>query len=198
MVTRDPRIDAYIEAAAEFARPVLRELRARVHAACPDVVETIKWRAPTFEFEGMLAGMAAFQKHCLFGFWKDTLLREQDGLGECLDLLGKLKAVGELPGKAAFAKAVRSAMALNATGAKVPRAKPGRKPPLAAHPEFARALAASPKAKRCFAAFPPGAQREYHEWVNGAKQDDTRARRIEQAVQWIAEGKRRNWKYERC
>ncbi|MBL8752395.1 MAG: YdeI/OmpD-associated family protein [Planctomycetes bacterium] len=197
MATTDPRIDDYIACAAEFARPILRELRARVHAACPEVVETIKWRVPTFEFAGMLGGMAAFKAHCLFGFWKDPLLRES-GSAAVLDVLGKMTSVDDLPGKSVFAKVVKQAMALNATGAKVRRARPGVKAPIAAHPEFVRALAAAPKARKCFAAFPPGAQREYNEWIQDAKKDDTRARRIEQAVAWIAEGKRRNWKYERC
>jgi uncharacterized protein YdeI (YjbR/CyaY-like superfamily) len=198
MVTRDPRIDAYIENAPEFARPVLVELRARVHAACPEVTETMKWRTPSFELGGLLGGLAAFKHYCSFGFWKEPLLREDPALRATVEQVGKVTAVGELPTKAAFAKVLKRAAELNASGAKVPRAKPKTKAEIAAHPEFAKALAASKKASAQFAAFPPSAQREYLEWVADAKKDDTRARRIEQAIEWIAAGKHRNWKYERC
>jgi uncharacterized protein YdeI (YjbR/CyaY-like superfamily) len=201
MSTRDPRVDAYIEKAAPFARPILIELRERMHAACPDLVETIKWRMPTFEHGGILAGMAAFKQHCSFGFWQDQQLRELPGLAEILEAAGRTTTVDDLPSRSAFTKVVRQAVALRAATAEAPKpkAKPKpAKPPIAMHPEFARALAASKRVKAAFAAFPPGAQREYLEWIADAKQDATRARRIDQAVEWIADGKRRNWKYENC
>ncbi len=197
MVTTDPRVDSYIEKAAAFAQPILRELRARVHATCPDAVETVKWRMPAFEFQGLLAGMAAFKAHCTFGFWKDRILRRSGGDAALLDQLGCLKLPKDLPGKAAFAKAMKAAMQLNAEHVPAPRAKTKRKP-IAMHPAFGKALAASKKAKAHFESFPPGAQREYLEWITEAKKDETRDKRIEQAVEWIAEGKRRNWKYENC
>ncbi len=198
MATRDPRIDAYIEKAPEYARPVLVELRARVHAACPEVKETLKWRTPSFEHHGLLGGMAAFKAYCTFGFWKETLLKKEPGLAAAIDAVGRMTTRADLPTKRAFAQVLAKAMALNEAGVAVPRRRSGTKPPLARNPDFLRALAANPKALRCFEAFPPGAQREYHEWIVDARKDDTRARRIEQAVVWIAEGKRRNWKYERC
>jgi hypothetical protein len=194
----DPRIDAYIAAAPEYARPVLLELRRRVHTACPAVVETLKWRTPSFEYEGLLGGMAAFKKYCSFGFWKEPLLRKDAALAAVVDGCGQMTSLADLPGKAAFAKALKRAMQLNADGTAVPRAKRASKQAIAAHPEFARALAASKRAKQAFAAFSPSAQREYLEWIAGAKQDATRARRIDQAIEWIADGKHRNWKYERC
>jgi uncharacterized protein YdeI (YjbR/CyaY-like superfamily) len=198
MVTRDPRVDAYIEQAPDFARPVLTELRARMHAACPDVVETIKWRVPSFEHGGLLGGMAAFKAYCMFGFWKDPLLREDADGAAVLEALGRVTKVGELPSRRAFGKVVQRAMELNAAGTVVPRKPKAAKAKVAMHPELARALAAKPAAKKRFAAFAPGQQREYIEWIADAKKDDTRARRIEQAVEWIAEGKKRNWKYETC
>lgn len=197
MATLDPRFDAYLDKAPAWAQPVLRELRARVHAACPDVVETVKWRAPSFEFEGLLGGMAAFKAHCLFGFWKDKLLRADKGTAALLDRMGRMTTVADLPSKAEFAKVVKAAMKLNAEGVATPRATKPKKT-VAMHPAFARALGASKKAKGHFDAFSPSAKREYVEWIADAKKDDTRDRRIEQAVEWIGEGKRRNWKYENC
>lgn len=195
---RDPRIDAYIEQAAEFARPLLRELRERVHAGCPGVVETVKWGAPSFEHHGLLGGMAAFKKHCLFGFWKhDLLAKEADEWQQLGERLGRLTVAADLPNKRDFQRLLRRAMELNEQGVKPVRAKKA-KPAIAVHPAFAKALAASSEAKRHFAAFAPSRQREYLEWIAEAKAEATRERRIDQAIEWIAEGKHRNWKYERC
>ena len=198
---RDPRVDDYIRKAAPFAQPILTELRERMHQACPDLVETIKWRMPTFEHGGILAGMAAFKKHCSFGFWQDQQLRELPGLAAILEAAGRTASVDELPSRRAFAKAVQQAVVLRAATASAPKQKATAKPKpakVAMHPEFERALAASKRATTAFAAFPPGAQREYLEWIAEAKQDTTRARRIDQAVEWIADGKRRHWKHEKC
>jgi hypothetical protein len=202
MVTKDPRVDAYVAAAPTFAKPILIELRARMHAAAPDVRETIKWRIPAFEARGLLAGMAGFKAHATFGFWRDKLLRADSGFAATADRLGRMTDIAELPTKAAFAKAVRQALVMDARAEQLPRgrliAKAQVKPKLvAAHPEFARALAAVPAAKAAFAAFAPGYQLDYLEWIADAKRDDTRLRRIEQAIDWIAAGKHRNWRYER-
>lgn len=194
----DPRVDAYIEKAPEFARPILTEIRARLHAACPDVAETIKWSTPTFAHHGILAGLAAFKAHCALGFWKEKLLREDAAMGAVLDALGRVQTKADLPARAAFQKLVRRAMQLNENGVAVPRGAAGAKAPPPMHPDFRRALAADKKARAVFEKFSPSAKREYLEWIADAKKDDTRARRIEQAVGWIAEGKKRNWKYENC
>jgi len=197
MRTLDPRVDAYIANAPAFAQPILVELRKRVHAACPDVVETLKWRMPSFEYKGLLAGMAAFKAHTAFGFWKDALLRKEPRHAATLERAGCMKTSADLPPKSPFAKAVQRAMQLNADGVKTPRTvKP--KQPIAVPADFARALAASRKAKAVFDAFAPSCKREYLEWIVDAKREDTRARRIEQAVEWIADGKKRHWKYESC
>src|SRR5262245_25769167 len=146
MPTLDPRVDAYIANAADFAQPMLVELRRRVHATCPDVVETLKWRMPSFEYKGLLAGMAAFKAHLTFGFWKDALLRKEAAHAAILDRAGCMQAIADLPPKVAFAKALQRAMQLNDDGVKPPRAsKP--KQPIAVPADFARALAASKKAK---------------------------------------------------
>lgn len=198
MPTLDPRVDAYIQNAPAFAQPILIELRRRVHAACPDIVETIKWRMPSFEHGGLLAGMAAFKRHLTFGFWKDAVLRKEEEHAATLERAGCVKTLADLPPKAAFGKALKRAMQLNAAGVANPRQKAARRPAIGMHPEFARALATSRKAKATFTSFAPSHQREYLEWIADAKRDDTRARRIGQAIDWLAAGKKRNWKYERC
>ena len=198
-MARDPRIDAYIERAAPFAQPILQHVRVLVHEACPAVEETIKWGMPTFVHAGaILCGMAAFRQHASFGFWKHALVvgegEPRDGMGS----YGKLVSLDDLPPKRTLLAHLRKAVALNEAGVKSPARKSAPKPPPETTPELAAALAQSPAAKAAFDAFPPGCRREYIEWIAGAKRPETRARRVSEAVAWMAEGKRRNWKYENC
>ncbi len=196
MPTCDKRVDAYIAKSLEFARPILIELRARVHAACPQVVETIKWSMPAFDHRGPLAHMAAFNKHCAFGFWKHELVVGDDpGARKGMGSFGCLTSLDELPTKAQFAKQIKLAMKLNEQGIKAEKRSKAAKPSVALHPDFARALSRNKSAKAGLEALAPGQQREYREWIAEAKQDATRERRIEQALEWLAEGKPRNWKY---
>ena len=198
MGTRDARIDAYIAKAAEFARPILRHVRALVHDACPEVGETLKWGMPSFEYKGLLCGMAAFREHATFGFWKHDLLVKDDAKArEAMGSFGRLRSVGDLPPKRTLAGYVRRAMKLNDDGVKAPRAKTRPKKPIPVHADFRAALAKNAKARAAFEAFPPSHKREYLEWIAEAKRDETRVRRVSQAVAWMAEGKPRNWKYMR-
>lgn len=196
MVTRDPRIDTYIEKAQPFARPVLTHLRRVIHEACPDVVETLKWSSPSFEYKGILCGFAAFKQHCVFGFWKHELLfdAEARALGS-YGPFGRLTSVDELPPKKELVRLVKAAMKLNDEGVKAPRTKTATKKPIAMPPELARALKTHAQARATFEAFSPSHQREYMEWIGDAKAEATRTRRLEQALEWLAEGKSRNWKY---
>ncbi|MEY4673071.1 MAG: hypothetical protein RL148_855 [Planctomycetota bacterium] len=193
----DPRIDAYIAKAPAFAQPVLAELRSRIHAACPEVEETVKWGAPAFVYHGPLAGMAAFKAHCAFGFWKSELLQaEQAQSREAWGSFGRITGVGDLPTKARFKALVKQAMALNEQGVKSPRGGRAKRPEAPVPPELAAALARNARARATFEGFAPSHRREYVQWIAEAKKHETRARRVAQAVEWLAEGKQRNWKYQ--
>jgi uncharacterized protein YdeI (YjbR/CyaY-like superfamily) len=209
MGTKDPRVDAYIEKSAKFARPILKKLRAVVHKGCPAVVETIKWGMPAFEYKGPFCGMAAFKQHCVFGFWKSAILFAADGSGTKSagakltwgapgrdPVPARITSVKELPSDAVMLRIIRQAMKLNDEGVKSPRVTKKRKG-LPMPKEFAAALQKVKKAAANFESFPPSHKREYIEWIVEAKQDATRARRMATAVEWIAEGKGRNWKYQR-
>jgi uncharacterized protein YdeI (YjbR/CyaY-like superfamily) len=200
MGTRDPRIDAYIEKSADFAKPILDHLRDVVHATCPDVEETMKWSFPHFMYEGMLCSMASFKSHCAFGFWKGALVlgdasKDTEGMGN----LGRITSVKDLPPKKMLAGWIRKAMALNEEGVKAPvKRKPAlKKPALQVPTALMDALARDPKARATFDAFPPSHRKEYVEWVAEAKTDATREKRIATALEWLAEGKQRNWKYQK-
>lgn len=199
-MSEDPRIDAYIARQADFARPILEHLRSAVHAACPDAEETLKWGMPHFLYQGqMLVGMAAFKAHATFGFWRaKEVLGETSAERDAMGQFGRLTAVADLPPADVLHELIRKAMALTDAGARPARPKPAPKPDLETPPELETALSANSAARATFDGFPPGCRREYVEWVVEAKRPETRDKRIAQAVEWMAEGKRRNWKYENC
>lgn len=203
----DPRVDAYIEKAQPFARPILEHLRALMHKGCPGVEEAIKWSMPFFVYKGaILANIAGFKKHCSLGFWGreiGAILRQAGEVrSEGMGTLGRIAGVNDLPSDKQLLAWIRQAAAFVDSGAytspmagrnKVVKAP---KPALKTPPAFAAALKKNRKAAAAFDAFSPGCKREYIEWIADAKRDETRNKRIATAVQWIADGKRRNWKYQ--
>jgi uncharacterized protein YdeI (YjbR/CyaY-like superfamily) len=200
MGTRDPRVDAYIAKSADFAKPILTHLREVVHSACPDVQETMKWSMPFFDYHGVMCNMAAFKEHATFGFWKRALIpglapNSANG-GASMGNFGRLTSVKDLPGRNVLAGYVKAAMRLNEDGVVTGRTKKAPKPEAAVPADLAAALKKSRKAAATFESFPPGQRREYVTWITEAKRDETRAKRVAQAVEWLAEGKKRNWKYE--
>jgi len=199
MARKDPRIDAYIARVAPFARPVLVHLRAVVHAAVPDAVETIKWGMPHFTHHGILCGFAAFQAHCAFHVRGGDLLLGGAAKDDAMGQFGRIGALSDLPTRAKLSRLLQAAAARNEAGVKA--ARPRRKSPRPAPqvpPDLAAALKGNTSARRTFEGFSPSGRREYVEWITEAKGADTRARRLAQAIAWMAEGKGRNWKYERC
>lgn len=197
MGSRDPRVDAYIAKSAEFARPILEYLREVVHQYCPGVQETIKWSSPFFDYRGPLCHMAAFKQHCAFGFWKGALFLADAKNEEAMGQFGRITSLREAPGKNVLAGHIRQAMKLNEDGV-----QPARKtkdaaprPPATVPGDLAAALQKNRKAAAVFDAFSPSARREYIEWLTEAKREETRQKRLAQAIEWIAEGKQRNWKY---
>jgi uncharacterized protein YdeI (YjbR/CyaY-like superfamily) len=203
----NPRVDVYIAKSRPFAQPILVHIRELVHKACPGVVETIKWSRPFFEFKGVILGnMSAFKEHCTFGFWGQEIsavLRQEKVLQpDAMGSLGRLTRVEDLPSTKQLLSLLRQAVAFIDSGqytspisarqkvVKAPR------PAIEAPPEFMRALKASKKASAVFAQFSPSCKREYIEWIADAKRDETRGKRIATAIEWIGEGKQRQWKYQ--
>ena len=194
----DPRVDAYIAKSPAFARPILNHLRRLVHAACPAVEETIKWGFPHFMYEGMLCSMAAFKQHCAFGFWHKNMRAELTG-GESTDAmgqLGRITALADLPKDAVLKRHIKQAMKLNAGGIKAPVVrKPAKQ--IKVRADVMTALGGDKKALATFQGLSPSHRREYLDWIAEAKRAETRAKRMATMVEWLAEGKSRNWKYER-
>jgi uncharacterized protein YdeI (YjbR/CyaY-like superfamily) len=198
MGTKSPQVDAYIEKVRPFAQPILQHLRALVHRAVPEVEEAIKWGMPGFVHgDGLLCGMAAFKEHVGFGFHKAAVMKDPKGLLTAngrsgMGHLGRLTSVEDLPSDAVLLSYLKQAAKLNEAGVKVARV-PVAKQTVPA--DLKKALAGNAAAKKAFAGFTPAQQRDYVAWLEEAKTEATRARRVATVVEWSAEGKTRNWKY---
>ncbi len=200
MGTRDPRVDAYIAKSADFAKPILTHIRELIHETCPDVEETLKWNAPHFMYHGMLGGFASFKEHCAFGFWKGKLIVDDDDTRarSAMGQFGCLKSLKDLPPDRKLKSYIKKAMALNESGAKVPRPNkhPRKRVPDKPPADLEAALKRSAKARKTFTAFSPSARREYIEWITAAKRAETRERRLATTIGNLEEGKTLNWKYK--
>jgi len=203
VVATDARVDAYIADAPEFARPILVKLRELVHTACPDVTETIKWGAPAYEYKGILAIMASMKRHAVFNLWKGELIPEvkelySEKFSTAMGTFGKITSVDDLPPDDKIVGWIREAMELNERGVKLPqRSHVEPKPEAEVPDDLIAALEQNESARLTFEGFSPSRRREYVEWITEAKTDATRQKRLFQAVEWMADGKHRNWKYDR-
>ena len=198
-------VDAYITRAGEFAQPVLWYLREAVHAGAPGVVEAMKWSMPFFVYKGVILGnMAAFKAHCSFGLWGpevgEALLKEGVAQDNGMGTFGKITSVKDLPSRAKLVGYVKIAAKAIDDGARTKAwSRPKVVKPEAEVPEaLVAALKKNKAAAKSFEAMTPGCRREYCQWIAEAKREETREKRVATAVEWIAEGKSRNWKYESC
>ncbi|MBP6506255.1 MAG: YdeI/OmpD-associated family protein [Opitutaceae bacterium] len=198
---KSPAVDAYIAKAAEFARPLLRHLRAQVHATCPEVEERLKWSMPFFLWQGNLCHMAAFKAHCAFGFWHKDMAKALGRSGtrsdEAMGAFGRIEKLADLPTDAELRRLVKAAMKLNASGAPAMTLR-RKRPELPVPVDLAKALKANAAAAITFRNFAPSHRREYITWLTEAKRPETRAKRLADTLKWLAAGKPRNWKYLDC
>lgn len=200
MAARDPRVDAYIAKSADFARPILEHIRQLVHEACPDVEETMKWNMPHFQYKGILCGMAAFKAHCAWIFWNKTVVADsagadaENGMGQ----FGHIGKISDLPSKKTLIGYIKKAVQLNEDGVKSPaRARPKQPAAVAVPDDLTSALQQNDAARATFERLSASHRREYVDWINEAKTDATRSRRLATTLEWLAEGKSRNWKYSK-
>ena len=197
-MNRDPRIDAYIATAQPFARPIIEHVRERVHATLPECEESVKWGMPAYVLDGKILLMTpAFKAHAALNFWRGQELRAEKADADAMGQFGKLRSLDDLPPDLELDRLIREAadLARNPPAARKPKHAAKALPDM--HPEFAAALNRAPEAKAHFDAFAPSCRREYLEWIAEAKRDETRAKRITTAIEWLSEGKSRNWKYEK-
>ncbi len=203
MAERFKHHDAYLAEAAPFAREILTYLRAMVHETCPEITETIKWGFPHFEYHGaVLCSMAGFKQHASFGFrlGKEIeqslgrmVINDKTGMGN----FGLLRSLNDLPHADVLRSYLLEGMRLIDKGVKATRPKQEVDDQIFVPMYLAKAIAENEKVRSVFDSFSPGKRKEYIQWITEAKTEETRLKRLGQALEWIAEGKSRNWKYER-
>ncbi len=204
MGKKDKRVDDYIKKAQPFAQPILTHLRELVHKANPDVEENIKWGMPSFEYKGPYCGFASFKQHAVFGFWKHSLIKDPKGYlqdrasqgGEAMGSLGRIESMKDLPPDNVIIGFIKQAKKLNDEGIKQVRVTKA-KAELEIPAYLTAALKKNKAAKTTFEAFSPSNKRDYVEWLTDAKTEATREKRLGQAIEWMAEGKSRHWKYQK-
>lgn len=198
-----PKCDAYIEKSAEFAQPILTQLRNLVHSVCPEVEETIKWGMPTFMYKkSILCSMASFKNHCSFSFWLGGVMDDPEGIlhrvGDSgMGQLGKINSFEDLPDLDILRRYLIHAMDLTDQGVKIRKVEK-EKVEIEVPTAFQYALNQNDKAKASFEQFSPSHRKEYVQWIVEAKTESTRDKRIATAIEWLNEGKSRNWKYAKC
>ncbi|WP_228376125.1 YdeI/OmpD-associated family protein [Chryseobacterium sp. BLS98] len=197
-----PKIDAYIEKSQDFAKPVLQYIRETVHEFCPDAEETMKWSFPNFTYKGkILCAMASFKQHCTFGFWLEKEMKTMNEITRDIEKnsmfsLGKIAKIEDLPSRTLLRKAIAEAMELTDMGVTVKKTTPS-KVETEVPDYFQDALEKNKKALAVFEKGSPSFRKEYINWITEAKTETTRNKRMEQSLEWLAEGKSRNWKYEK-
>jgi uncharacterized protein YdeI (YjbR/CyaY-like superfamily) len=203
MTTCNPQFDDYIAKSADFAKPILEYLRKIIHEACPEVEEIMKWGNPHFDYKGdMMCILAAYKKHCSFSLYKAKLMSapmiiESVKAGKKMGYMDKIKSLSDLPEKSVLIAYIKEAMALNAAGAKKTRQRSETPKVIDVPDYFTEKLATNPLAKEIFESKPQSFRKDYLIWIMGAKTEATRQTRMEQSLEWVAEGKGRFWQYEK-
>jgi len=199
----DTRLELYISKSAPFAQEILWHLTELVHEVCPDAEETMKWSFPCFMYKGsILCNIAAFKKHCAFGFWLESKMKDpkkilsrgkaKNGMGS----LGKLTGIKDLPSDKILKDYIKEAMKLIEAGEKLSKKPDDKEKKTLVIPDyFKKALSKNKNALHTFENFSHANKKEYIVWITEAKRDETRIKRLETAIEWMAEGKIRNWKY---
>lgn len=202
MAIKEKKIDEYIKKAQPFAQPILTHLRELVHKACPEVAEKIKWGMPFFDYKGPMCHMASFKQHAVFGFWKAALMKDKELMEMAksevaMGHLGKLTSLKDLPSDKQLTAYIKEAMKLNEDGVKLPPKAKTAVSNIVVPAELIAALKRNKAANKTFEGFSNSHKKEYIEWITEAKTDATREKRLEQAIEMMAEGKSRNWKYQK-
>jgi uncharacterized protein YdeI (YjbR/CyaY-like superfamily) len=196
----NPRVDEYIERSEDFAKPILKHLRELVHKASPEITEEIKWGFPNFVKNGIICSMASFKKHCAFTIFNATMMNDPHGIlkrvgNTSMGQLGRISDVSDLPSDDILLEYIKEAISLDKSG--IRKVKPKETKEINIPESITEALETNPKAKATFINFSYSHKKEYLEWITDAKTEATREKRIATMLEWLEEGKHRNWKYEK-
>ena len=204
MGTKNKDVTRYIDGSPSFAKPILRRIRKLFHEASPKLSETIKWGVPYFEYNGLVGGMARFKNHVSLGFWKSKEMADPNKLftrGAKASMCNlHIQSLEDLPSDKILIKYVREAVKLNEPTAVAKQAKKkkatGKKPKPRVPSILAKAFEGQKTARKFYESLSPSCQRDYVEWITEAKRESTKEKRVATTIEWLSEGKKRNWKYE--
>lgn len=109
---------------------------------------------------------------------------------------GRITKLSDLPSDEIIIQYLHQAMGLIDKGVKVPKTDPSLKEynleiPIA----LQQALQKNDKAMATFEKFSNSNKKEYIVWINEAKTEVTKQKRLETTIEWLEEGKIKNWKY---
>jgi len=146
--------------------------------------------------------MAAFKQHCAFGFWKTALMKDAKEMISqneyAMGHMGKIRSLKDLPPDKKITAWIKEAMKLNDDDVKLPERKKSVSTKEIEVPDaLQKTLIKNKLAATTFSNFSPSHKNEYIEWINEAKTEETKSKRIATTIEWLMEGKSRNWKYER-
>ena len=195
------KINLYIAERPEWQRKVLVRLRQLIHSASDEVEENWRWNAPHFDHDGIMLGMVAFKHHVAVWFHKGALVQGPKGLfgekekGSDKGMLGYKLSESDQIDEKAFLDLVKQAIKVNQSGAKLADSKPTRKA-LVVPPDLEGCLKKNEEAWRHWERFNYTHKKEYVEWITDAKKEETRKRRIAQALEMIREGTSKEEKYK--
>ena len=145
----------------------------------------------------MICWLAYFKNHVGINFFKGSLIEDLHGLYDeaCMDKgnrqikFRRQDDVDEVKLKHYLYEAIK----LNKEGTNVQAKKISTDIP----ENLAQALAKNINAKNFFDSLAQGYKRDYIVWITTAKQEKTRLKRLNTTIEWLSEGKKKNWKYER-
>ncbi|MES2591602.1 MAG: DUF1801 domain-containing protein [Bacteroidota bacterium] len=188
-------IDEGIANAEPFAQEICIKLRSIIFKAEPGIIEDWKW-GPNYYKSGMVCGFWYFKKHVTFLFYQGALLKDkkkvlQANPGTLHNKHIKFTDVKEINEKLLI-DYITEAVINNEKGIKLTEAKDKT---VIIPPDFKKLLVKN-KALPNFEAMSYSKRKDYVQWIEGAKQTETRAKRIELALEKIAVKQGLNDKYK--
>lgn len=191
------KISQYIESADVKKKEILQRLRDFLNRDDFGLTEDWKWHAPNFNSNGMVCWLAFFKSHVGLNFFKGSLIEDLHGLYDNASMdkgnrIIKYKTINEI-NENLLEYYIYEAIKHNKEGAKIT----SKKVEIEVPKDLAKALEKDIMAKDFFTNLAPGYKRDYIDWIISAKQEKTRLKRLETTLEWLGQGKKKNWRYKK-
>ncbi|MCW3104718.1 MAG: hypothetical protein JWO09_3158 [Bacteroidetes bacterium] len=179
-------IDEGISQAEPKAQAICKKLRAIIFKAEPDIIEDWKW-GPNYYKDGMVCGFWYFKTHVSFVFFQGALLKDKKKVllkneGNLHNRHIKFTDLKQIDEKLLI-EYITEAVINNEKGLKITEAKDKT----VVIPDDFKKLLSKNKLLKNFEEMSYSKRKDYVGWINGAKQAETRERRITQALEKIKE-----------